>query len=142
MEKFLSDDPEARQAFVDRKAISEARRQVAKEKAEAERKLYDAEMLVWASKMKEKASELSRETGIPIDDLEGCNTEEEMEVKALRYEKLHSKPVESPKPPATPTPRADSGISTTVGGKLTHEMIEEMSTEAYADHPSVKERYK
>jgi len=141
MEKFLGDDPDAKQAYVDRKAIAEARRVVAREKTEAEAKLYEAEKLVWSVNMAKKADELNKETGIPIEDLEDCNTEVEMEAKAWHFAIKGLKEIKEKPKPAT-TPKVDSGISTIKGGKLTAADMETMSVEAIAEHPSTKARYK
>jgi len=100
MEERFTDDPEARRAFLDRTAIADEKRQLAKEKAEAKKALYDAEMLAYAVRMGQRAQELHEETGIDIKDLEECQTEEEMEVKALRF-KLTQAP-EKPEEPAPP----------------------------------------
>jgi len=108
--KQFADDPEARQAYVDRRAITDERRKLTKEKAEAERKLYDAEKLAWSVGMARKADALVKETGIDSKELENCQTEEEMEVRALRFER--SKKVEEPEK----TPKFDSGISSGSGG--------------------------
>lgn len=94
-EKQFDDDPEARQAFLSRRAIADEKRKVAKAMAEAEHKLYDAEKLAWSVRMAQKANELHRETGIDTKELEDCQTEEEMEVKALRFQ--IGKPKEGPK---------------------------------------------
>lgn len=140
MSRFLGDDPDAKQSYLDKKKIDEARRQVTKKEAEADRKLYEAERLVWSVNMARKAQALSTETGIPMEDLEACHTEEAMEVKALRYQMKQK--AEQPKPPATPTPKVDSGISTGKGGKLTAEQAEKLTPEEYAEEPSVKARFK
>ena len=105
----FAEDPEAREAYKDKKAIAGAQRQLAKDTAEAQHKLYEAEKLVWAANMAKKANDLVQETGIDIKELEPCLTEEEMEVKALRYQASQVK--EKPKPPSKP----DSGINSGVG---------------------------
>lgn len=85
-ERQFAEDPEAKRAFVDRRAIAEEKRKVAKAKAEAEQKLYDAEKLAWSVGMARKADEVVKETGIDPKELEECQTEEEMEVKGLRFQ--------------------------------------------------------
>ena len=61
-------------------------------------------------------------------------TPEKMELLASQLGKAKAK---------TPmTPRPDSGLSSGGAGKLTAEQIEKMSAEDYAQHPSVKARFK
>jgi len=83
------EDPEDKRAYLaslqDRRALAKEKARIALEKAEAEAKLYDAEKLAWQVRMTQRASELVRETGIDLAELESCQTEEEMEVKALRF---------------------------------------------------------
>ena len=112
MEERLTDDPEARRAFLDRKAIAEEKRQLAKEKAEAKKAQYDAEMLAYAVRMGQRAQELQVEFGIDIKDLEECQTEEEMEVKALRF-----KLTQTPEKPEEPPPPVFAGPGSGKGGK-------------------------
>ena len=108
-ERQFADDPEARQAYVNRRAIADERRKIAKERADVERKLYDAEKLAWSVGMARKADALVKETGIDASELETCQTEEEMEVKALRFQ-LTREPEK--------TLKFDSGVSSGVGVDL------------------------
>ena len=108
VEKQFSEDPEARKAYVDRRSIADEKRVLAKKTAEAERKLYDAEKLGWAANMSRKADVLVKETGIGAKELENCKTEEEMEVKALRFQ-LNKEP--EVKEPAK-DPKFDKSVST------------------------------
>ena len=96
--KQFADDPEARQAYIDRRAIAEERRNLKKEKADSDRKLYAAERLTWEVGMEKKADALAKETGIDPAELKSCITEEEMEVKALRFEKTKEHVKEEQKP--------------------------------------------
>jgi len=97
----FADDPAAMTAFKDRRAIADERRELAKKTAIAERKLGEAEKLAWSAGMARKADALVLETGIDIKELEKCQTEDEMEVVALRFEKTKEpekkEPVKAPK---------------------------------------------
>ena len=74
--KQFADDPEARQAYIDRRAIDEEKRTVLKDKAEAERKFYDAEKLAWSGAMALKSIELKGKFQVPQEVLDTCVTEE------------------------------------------------------------------
>jgi len=118
MEKQFDGDPESKKAYFDRKSIDNERRKLAAEKADVEEKLLSAEKKLWAAAMSSKADELVRETGIDRDELETCQTPEEMEVKALRH-KLEN--------PQSATPKFDSGASGGSGtGYYTRQQISEM----------------
>jgi len=136
--KQFAEDPEARQAYVDRRGIAEEKRKLAKEKTVVEKKLYDAEKLAWSAGMSRKADMLVKETGIDAKELEACQTEEEMEVKALRFQLEKEPKKEEPKE----EPKFDKGVSS-VGGKVVHpttEQLDAMSPEKYAEWAA--ERYK
>lgn len=130
VEQQFADDPEARRAYTDRRAIADERRKLAKKTAEVERKLYEAEKLAWSVSMARKADTLVKETGIDPKELEDCQTEEEMEVKALRF-----KLTKEPEKEADKTPKFDSGVSSG-GGMPTHptiEQLDKMSPAQYAE---------
>lgn len=106
-----ADDPDAaRKAYTDRRSIAEERRTVAKDKADVEKKVYDSEMDTWRKTMDVKARELVLESGIDINDFVGCQTEEEMEVKSLRFQ--ISKGV---KEPESKQPKFDPAVSQVTG---------------------------
>jgi len=141
--KAFGDDPDARQAYLDRKATNDAKREVLRYKAEAERKLAEAERMVWSVNMARKAQSLHQETGVPVEELEECTSLEAMEVKALRFQLKQPAKVEtSVKPPEPPVTPPDSGISTGKGGKLSTKDYDTMDIDAIAEHPSTKARYK
>lgn len=131
----FENDPEARQAYVNRRNIAEERRKLAREKAETERKLYQAEKLVFQSGLEKKADQLVKETGIDRGDLEDCNTEDEMEVKALRHQvkmATQQKPSGSKEPEKS---EFDSDASSDSGGMPEHptpEQLEKISLEQFA----------
>jgi len=106
-------DPEERQTYFaslrDKRAFAEERSKLAKEKVDVEKKHYEAEKLAWSVAMARKADALVKETGIDPTELEACQTEEEMEVKALRF-KIGKEPAGSEN-----TPQFDSLISSGVG---------------------------
>jgi len=79
------EDPDVKTGILSKRALAESKREVAKLEAEARNKLYEAEKLAWSARMAQKASGLVTETGIDVKELEDCHTEEEMEVKALRF---------------------------------------------------------
>ena len=89
LEKLKLDDPEFRETYTSKKAIRDAQRAVDRATAELEDQRYETEKQAWAIRMAQKANELVRETGIEVKELETCMTEEEMEVKALRFEKAN-----------------------------------------------------
>ena len=90
-ESRFADDPDALQAYRSKKELDKMRAEIKKREAEAERKFYDAEKLAWSARMAQKADSLHKETGIEMSELAECQTEEEMEVKALRYVLAHPK---------------------------------------------------
>ena len=125
------DDPEFRETYTSKKAIRDAQREVDRAKAELEDQRYEAEMQQWKVRMDAKAIELVKETGIDINEFVGCHTEEEMEVKALRWEKAN-KPAkkEEVKPP-----KFDTGISSgaTITAHPSIEQLEKMTPNEYAE---------
>jgi len=140
MSKVLGDDPDAKQAYFDRKALADEKRAVAQIKRDADARIKKAELLVRDVNMARKAVEVSNETGIPIEDLGDCKTEEAIEIAGLRYQAKNPK-VEDVKTP-DPSPKIDSGKTTGRGGELTNEDVETMDLKDYASHPSVVARYK
>jgi len=125
------DDPEFRETYTSKKAIRDAQREVDRAKAELEDQRYEAEMQQWKVRMDAKAIELAKETGIDINEFVGCHTEEELEVKALRWEKAN-KPAkkEEVKPP-----KFDTGISSgaTITAHPSIEQLEKMTPNEYAE---------
>ena len=116
------DDPEFRETYTSKKAIRDAQREVDRAKAELEDQRYEAEMQQWKVRMDAKAIELVKETGIDINEFVGCHTEEEMEVKALRWEKANKSAKE------TGTPKFDSGVGSGGGGVPSLAELAKMST--------------
>lgn len=82
----FADDPDAKKTYLDKKALAIEKRQVSIDKAAAEKKLYEAEKKVDAVNKARRADELVKETNIELSELESCQTEEEMEIKALRFQ--------------------------------------------------------
>jgi len=118
----FADDPAAMGAFKDRRAIADERRELAKKTAVAERKLGEAEKLAWSAGMARKADSLVKETGIDVKELEKCQTEEEMEVVALRFQ-LAKGPEKEEKP--VKAPKFDKAI-TSPGGEMPGSAKEKM----------------
>jgi flagellar hook-basal body complex protein FliE len=92
-EEALADDPERKQTYVNRIANLKDKQAVAIEKAEAIRIRTQGEAMIVATAFKEKSVSLLKEVkeaGFDITELvkelEDCETEEEMELKALRFQ--------------------------------------------------------
>ena len=100
------DDPDVKSGILSKVQQDRREQQLLDLKAEAENKLYEAEKLAWSARMAQKADAIHRETDIPISELEDCQTEEEMEVKGLRYKLAKA---EEPKEPKEKTPKFAGG---------------------------------
>ena len=97
------DDDDIKKSYTDRGTLRKREREAARREKDAEDKLFKAEKLVYQQGLEAKAKLLHEETSIPVKDLDECQTEDEMEVKALRYrlshpdgEKAKAKEEESP----------------------------------------------
>lgn len=124
------EDPEVRKTYTSRIAALEREAGITKRESDAEAKLYEAEQLAWSAGMAQKASEVVRETGIDIKELEECQTQEEMVVKGLRYQ------LDNPKEEAKPEEKSefDSGTSTLGGGTgFSMEQINKMSVKEFSE---------
>jgi len=97
LENLKLDDPDFRETYTSQKTIREAQRKVDVKMAELEAMRDEINTQQWRTRMDKKGAELVKETGIDIDEFVGCQTEEEMEIKALRF--LVSKKTEEPKKP-------------------------------------------
>lgn len=111
IEEALAEDPERRQAYISRIKGLERAQKIAEKEAKAEEKDYKAEVKLWQAAMGLKARELADEIpGLNVKELlETCKTEEEMEVKALRFRL--AKGEEESKAEKVKTPKIDSGLS-------------------------------
>jgi len=111
VEEALEDDPDKRRAYISKIASLEREQKIAKREAEAENKLYQAELRVWQAGMGLKAQALVMEfpsLNLNVKELiETSATEEEMENKVLR---LSSKKEPEAKEPEK-TPKFDPGTS-------------------------------
>jgi len=108
VEEALSDDPDRKKAYTDRLTYLKREQKVAQREATAEKKLLEAGEKEQNILLATRAREIMEETGVPLDEIKGCKTEQEMELKALRFQiKKKSEPVEEEKP----TPKFDSVIS-------------------------------
>ena len=139
------DDPDIKTAYTDRATLKKREREAARREKDAEDKLYKAELLVFQQGLEAKAKILNEETGIPIKELDDCKTEDEMEVKALRYRLSHpdEKKAKEPEEKEEEPPKFDSGASSGSGGmpeRPTTEQLERMTPEQFAKW--AKERYK
>jgi len=109
------DDPDIKTSYTDRATLRKREREASRREKDAEDKLYKAEMLIFQQGLEAKAKILHEETGIPVKELEDCKTEDEMEVKSLRYRLTHpdgekAKDADDEKPP-----KFDSGLSSGKG---------------------------
>ncbi len=130
VKKQFADDPEARQAYIDRRAIADDRRNLATEKAEAASKLLEAEKLAYEVVMNRKIDVMVKETGISREDLIECQSEAEVGERALRYQ-VEQKP---PQVEVKETPTFDSGASSGAGGKTyTVKQIQEMDFKKFEE---------
>jgi len=107
VDEALTDDPERKQAYTSKLASLEREQKLAKKDADAEDKLYQAEIKVWQAGMGLKAQELDRkypELKLELKQLiETCATEQEMELEVLKLKvEAGSK---------TEPPRVESGLS-------------------------------
>lgn len=112
--KQFADDDEGRRAYTDRRVIADERKEAAKKLAEAEGKLFEAGQKEQKLAMAIKATALMEETGVPLTEIENCTTEEEMEVKALRY-KMNKEP--EAKEPEKKEPKKFDSLTSTGGGE-------------------------
>ena len=131
LQKLKLDDPELMETYTSRKAIRDAQREVDKAKAELEDQRYEAEMQQWKARMDARAIELVKETGIDINEFVGCQTEEEIEAKALRWEKTHKSSAKEEEKP----PKFDTGISSgaTITAHPSIEQLDKMTPKEYAE---------
>ena len=96
LERLQTFDEETKEAYINKKALRETQRGIAKAKADLEDQRYELEHKEWQLAMDKKAQELVAETGIDINEFVGCVTQEEMEVKALRFNIAKSKEPKTP----------------------------------------------
>ena len=113
IDEALADDPERRKAYIDRIKALDREQKIAKKNAEAEDKLYQAEIRVWQAGMGLKAQELAREfpsLNLDLKELISTSaTEVEMENKVLRLASKKETKEEG-------TLKFESGISSGRGG--------------------------
>jgi len=105
------DDDDVKKSYTDRATLRKREREAARREKDAEDKLYKAEMLVFKQGLEAKAKILHEETGIPIKELDECQTEDEMEVKALRYRLTHPEGEKAKDDDDDKSPKFDSGLS-------------------------------
>jgi len=105
------DDPDIKASYTDRATLRKREREAARREKDAEDKLYKAEVLVFKQGLEAKAKILREETGIPIKELDECQTEDEMEVKALRYRLTHPGGEKANDDDDDKSPKFDSGLS-------------------------------
>lgn len=133
------EDPMEREKLLSRIAIAKEKQKIASDKAKLASQQYEIETKDWQARMEAKAAELVRETGIDINEFVGCNTEADMEVKALRFQ-MNKKP--EPEKEEGKPPKFASGVSSGAGlpARPTVEQLEKMTPEQYAEW--AESRYK
>ena len=136
IEEALVDDPDRRKVYISRMAGLEREQKVAKREAEAEAKVYAAELKEHDLAMALRAKELMEETGIPLAQLEGSLTQEELEIKALRFKVAQEPEVKKPEE----TPQFDSGVSS--GGGRSFKQIEEAYGKGLVSTPEYEKALK
>ena len=114
LSKF-ADDPEALTAFKDRKEITKGKIVLVEEQRKFAEKQGKIEELALNSILARTATELSKEHGISIKELEECATPEQMEVKAIKFALANVKE-KTAKEPEGETSKFASNISNTGGG--------------------------
>ena len=105
------DDPDIKTSYTDRVTLRKREREAARREKDAEDKLTKAETLVYKQGLEAKAKLLHEETGIPVKDLGECQTEDEMEVKALRYRISHPSEEKAEDEDEDKASKFDSGLS-------------------------------
>jgi len=115
VDEALEDDPERKQAYTSRRAILERELKIAEREVAATKKEAAATQKERELTMAVRAKELMEETGVPLEEIQSCESEPEMELKALRYQVNHPKAKEE-------EPKFDSAIPT--GGGLTDDEFE------------------
>lgn len=104
VDNALAEDPDAKKAYTSRTAILDKELAAAADKAEAQKMLLEAQNLTMANSLKSKSDNLLKgikdrgiDTSDLVTELENCQTEDEMELKALRFQvnaATESKPAE------------------------------------------------
>uniref|UniRef100_A0A6M3IPD3 Scaffolding protein n=1 Tax=viral metagenome TaxID=1070528 RepID=A0A6M3IPD3_9ZZZZ len=105
------DDDDVKKSYTDRATLRKREREAARREKDAEDKLSKAETLVYKQGLEAKAKLLHEETGIPVKELVECETESEMEVKALRYQLTHPTGEKAKDDGEDKSPKFDSGLS-------------------------------
>ena len=129
VEEALADDPERKQAYMNRLIHLQREQELAKREQEAENKLYEAELKGYDLRMASKANEVIVKYGVPLDQLADATTEEELELRGVNYKLAQLETKETEK-----TPKFESGISSG-GGTPSHpsmDQLDKMTPEEYA----------
>jgi len=130
MEKALSDDPDARKAFKDRRAIAERELKAAQKEAEVDRKAYE----LWVSDMSNFANRMHTEYGVPMEQLETCETKESMELAGLKYQLANPKKGTTPAPKREGEPQKFASSVPSGGGMSEDEFMKQYATGKSNDH--------
>ncbi len=125
MERF--EDPAERKSYLagmrDKRTAADRESRVAKRESEVARKLLEAEKLAVEVVMNRKIDQVVKDTGVTREDLMGCMSEAEVEVKGLRFQ------MANPKEPVTgeETPQFDTPTSSGGGGS-DKQFVEDMTS--------------
>ena len=107
-EREAAGDPDTLGLIKQRRDLEAKAENLARREIEADRKVKYA----WALEMKASATRVAGEYGIPIQELESCQSEGEMELKGLKFERQKAKETaETAKEPEGKPPKFDSGVS-------------------------------
>lgn len=114
------EDPAEKEKLLSRISIAREKQILARERAEAKQERLETVQAAKSVGLGRKANEMNKEYGIDVIELEVCKTEEEMEVKALKFQL--EKPAET-----QPDEIPDSSISSASGeSEWTEAKIKEM----------------
>lgn len=135
-ERLLGEsDPDALKGYKDTQKLRIEARKVqdhikALERREAElvSREYDLEQKGMKVQLANKAMELSNETGIPLERLKDCESEDKMEIALLRWQVEQQTSPKKEEKPSEATPRLDSGITTGGGEFPEHPTAEELES--------------
>ena len=115
---YLQDSPEAIEAYADKKAIAREKIIATRDRADAEAIRTEARKEQGFAELAKTAREISKDIGIPFDDLKDCETKAEMRTaaKTFQLEKKITELEGKTEDGKTFTP--DSAVSTGVGARL------------------------
>ena len=142
---YLGENPDAIEAYADKKKIARDRIIATRERAEAERILAEARKEQQYATLAKQAREISKQTGISFEELQDCETITEMRFKGKEFQlDKRLSELESKKTETEQTFKPDTGVSTG-GPSLSFQKIEKAYAEgkiAYAEYAEARKREK